>query len=312
MIRTDSELFAKINQKFSGIEKGFPTSELETFLAAINSTIQFYQANVFKQLKDDEDVGYCNLPELIGFSNLEQELFANSVLGEVMSHLGNGFFGDLTDEHKNDKIIEFYLGDFFRQSKRQKEKILLKIKVRKEHEIFKNEFGIHILKDDLSFYESLEEKLKVTNSYILELEMNSEALTFLKSDLLEAKNILSSLLLGVSSSRVNSFSISSVSEAYKNSSHIFKGNSYILFDLLMTKYTIRGRGKEADISFFYRRMVYDDLIAGSIEDFRFWVVENYEWVKSIDKVKTLVEVKNPTREHLYSIAKDSIGFKSQV
>src|SRR5690606_33015994 len=104
--------------------------------------IQFYRADVFKKLKDDEDVGNCYLPSLEGFSNLEQELFANRVILDLVADLGNGFYFLVEEKLESDWNIEFYLRDFFRQSEKQRDRIFSDIKYQKDFDRIHIEYGL--------------------------------------------------------------------------------------------------------------------------------------------------------------------------
>ncbi|MDM1352575.1 hypothetical protein HX017_18230 [Myroides marinus] len=89
--------------------------------------------------------------------------------------------------------------------------------------------------------------------------------------------------------------------------HIFKGQGFNFFKYLFENFVVNGRGRNADISFLYRKLFDDGFIHAKPTPFMEWI--NQEYNLDIDKIKTLNEVKSVKRNGLYSTTLES--FKSK-
>lgn len=89
--------------------------------------------------------------------------------------------------------------------------------------------------------------------------------------------------------------------------HIFIGQGFNFFKYLYENFVVKGRGRNADISFLYRKLFDDGFIHAKPTPFMEWINQEYEL--DIDKIKTLNEVKSVKRNGLYSTTLES--FKSK-
>lgn len=92
--------------------------------------------------------------------------------------------------------------------------------------------------------------------------------------------------------------------------HIFRDQGFKFFKYLFENFVVNGRGRNADISFFYRKLFDDGFIHAKPTPFMEWI--NQEFNLDIDKIKTFNEVKSVKRNSLYSTALESFKSKEQV
>ncbi len=75
-----------------------------------------------------------------------------------------------------------------------------------------------------------------------------------------------------------------------------------LFEYLMDDDVRTGRGKQADIAYYYWRMYSDKFVRGTQKDFKIWVEERYSLKDPLGKFRTLVNLQDEIRNKKYKAA----------
>lgn len=75
-----------------------------------------------------------------------------------------------------------------------------------------------------------------------------------------------------------------------------------LFEYLMDDDIRSGRGKQADIAYYYWRMFNDKFVRGIQKDFKIWVEERYSLKEPLGKFRTLVNLQDEIRNKKYQAA----------
>lgn len=312
MIRKDTEIFQKIQMKFSELDGAFPSKDLETFLKGISSTINFYRTEIFTELAEDVDTGYCRLPDLSAFSNLEQELFANGIISELITDIGNGIYKLSEKKLENDRHVEFYLRDFFKQSEKQRVQISSEIRYQKNFSRIFNEYGLHNLEDELEGLDTNQEKAEAINKYIFEFEMSQEAKEYLPANILIAKNMLAKLFFDVDSGNGLEKEVEENLKKADDRMDIFNRYGFRLFDYLMKNHLSTGIGRQSDVAFFYRVMnerEKEPFIHVKQTPFKLFVHKEYSGFDVDWKFKGWDDINTEKRRQAYSSSKSAIGLK---